>query len=342
MPLTVGSQMVGVVVPPALPYGRSLGLRQGAPAAARSGPEVPGKSQASAAGQRRGTWFAGLVASGALVARAQGRSRRREPKTRRRVINAGPEPSSALSVSAHPIAPVHDAPWPMSEARSWPSRPGRSVESPAVVIQRLYDSFNCCDADGTAECFTEDIVYEDLLLGNSTIVNSREEFRELIGTHPVFVASRVCEALRVQRLDVKVKVDNISEDMVRHTCGVSWHVEFAGEPLFLGRGLSFMEICPKTGLIQKAVDIAEAPWRAIGLFFAPLARGLREISRFVRDWSAAPVVLALLFALIFVDRSSLDHIRADIDQVDDFRDSLDSALSQLAKGANGLWPRAAP
>ncbi|CAJ1358561.1 unnamed protein product [Effrenium voratum] len=193
------------------------------------------------------------------------------------------------------------------------------------VVRRLYSSFNECDADGTASCFTEDVVYEDLLLGNSTIVQSREEFLELIRTHPVFVSAKACGMLGLPPLDLQVKVDSMSEDTRRYTVGVEWHVEVGGQPLVLGRGLSFMKICRKTGLIAKATDIAEAPWRAIGLLLAPFARGIRDLSRLLRDWSFSSVITVVLFAMLFLDRSSLDMLRDDIDTLDDFRNQLDQS-----------------
>ncbi|CAK9067735.1 unnamed protein product [Durusdinium trenchii] len=172
-----------------------------------------------------------------------------------------------------------------------------------AVVRQLYASFNQCDADRTAACFTEDVVYEDLLLGNSTIVQSRAEFLELIRTHPVFVSARACGMLGLPPLDIKVEV--------------------SGQPLVLGRGLSFMKICRKTGLIAKATDIAEAPWRAIGLVLSPFARGIRDVSRLLRDWSFSSAITVVLFAVLFLDRSSLDMLRDDIDTLDDFRNRLE-------------------
>jgi len=205
------------------------------------------------------------------------------------------------------------------------SRSGRYQLTIASVVQRLYDNFNSCDPNGTAECFTEDIVYEDLLLGNSTIVQSREEFRELIQSHPVFVGASACKAFNMPTPDLQVKVDTISEDLVRSTVGVEWHVEVNGESLVLGRGLSFMTICPKTGLICKATDIAEAPWRSIGLVLAPFARGLRILARMLGDGSIVSVLTSVFLLSLFMDRSSLDIIRHDIDTLDDFRGRLDES-----------------
>lgn len=193
----------------------------------------------------------------------------------------------------------------------------------AVIVQRLYDNFNLCDPDGTASCFTEDVVYEDLLLGNSTIVQSREEFRELIRAHPVFVAAQTCKTFGFSKPDLKVTVDMISEDLVRHTVGVEWHVEVNGEPLALGRGLSFMKVCPQTGLIQRATDIAEAPWRAVGLLVAPFARALRELSRNFSQVGLALVLVPAACIFIFLDRPWLDSLREDIDNLDNFRRELD-------------------
>lgn len=193
----------------------------------------------------------------------------------------------------------------------------------AMIVQRLYDNFNLCDPDGTANCFTEDVVYEDLLLGNSTIVQSREEFRELIRAHPVFVAAEACKTFGFSKPDLRVTVDMISEDLVRHTVGVEWHVEVNGEPLALGRGLSFMKVCPQTGLIQRATDIAEAPWRAVGLLLAPFARMLRELSRYLSQVGLAFVWVPAACIFIFLDRPWLDSLREDIDTIDNFRRELD-------------------
>jgi len=198
------------------------------------------------------------------------------------------------------------------------------------VVLRLYESFNQCDVDATTACFTEDVVYEDLLLGNSTIVKSREEFRELIATHPVFVSQRACRFLGLQAPDVAVRVDGISEDVARLAIGVEWHVEFDGKPIALGRGLSFMRICPRTGLIQRAVDIAEAPWRAIGFLVAPLAQGIRELSRLSPNFASTLLLSPLLvgwssiagFILVFSDKRAMDNLREHVDTLADLRDSL--------------------
>lgn len=190
------------------------------------------------------------------------------------------------------------------------------------IVSQLYDSFNRCDVDGTADCFTEDVVYEDLLLGASTIVESREDFRELIQTHPVFVAQRACTALHLPPLGVEVKVDSIAEDALRGTVGVEWHVEVGGSPLALGRGLSFMRICPRTGLIRRAVDLVEAPWRVIGILISPFARGLRVVSRlFTITWISVVAPLLVLL-MIFSDRPAMDSLRKGVDSMDDFRDTL--------------------
>jgi len=140
------------------------------------------------------------------------------------------------------------------------------------IVEELYRKFNDCDADGTANCFTHDVVYEDLILGKATIVESREEFREVIEMHPVFMGRRLCDSLGIAPVDIRVVVDSLAEDPVRGTVGVEWHVEVWDEPLPLGRGLSHMKICRDTGLIKRAVDLVEAPWRVIGIIIGPFAR----------------------------------------------------------------------
>eukprot|EP00929_Paragymnodinium_shiwhaense_P015528 TRINITY_DN123631_c0_g1_i1.p1 TRINITY_DN123631_c0_g1~~TRINITY_DN123631_c0_g1_i1.p1 ORF type:complete len:335 (-),score=53.50 TRINITY_DN123631_c0_g1_i1:279-1283(-) len=196
------------------------------------------------------------------------------------------------------------------------------------IVEQLYASFNSCDADATAECFTEDVVYEDLLLGASTIVESREDFRELIQTHPVFVARRVCRAMQLRPMAIAVRVDSLAEDPAKGTVGVEWHVEVDGEPLSLGRGLSFMKICKRTGLIKRAVDLVEAPWRVVGLLLAPFARGLRELFRLTAIGWLTCYLLILTFAFVFIYRPAMHGLRTSIDAISDFRDSLGSASAE--------------
>lgn len=217
------------------------------------------------------------------------------------------------------------------------------------IVERLYDNFNRCDVDGTTACFTDDVVYEDLLLGNATVVESREDFRELIQTHPVFLARRACVALRLPPLDIAVRVDGISEDSRAKSVGVEWHVEFGGEKLPLGRGLSFMRVCPRTGLICRAVDIAEAPWRVVGILLAPVARVGRGVQRLTASlllppllvgWSSALILVG--FIIVFLDRTWMHDLRADVDALDDFRTTMNvdsaSGLMDLLKEVSGLYP----
>ena len=93
--------------------------------------------------------------------------------------------------------------------------------------------------------------------------------------------------------ELTLEIDSIAEG--ENTVGVEWHVQFAGEEGFrkaessllvqlkrdqfrtsysgrygesafpLGRGLSQARVCTRSGKIERVVDIAEAPWRVIGL-----------------------------------------------------------------------------
>lgn len=185
-----------------------------------------------------------------------------------------------------------------------------------------------------AACLTEDVRYEDLLLGGSTLATSRDDIRELIKTHPVFLYRGACNFLGVRPPQVTIKVDGISEDPDRGSVGVEWHVEVDGDPLALGRGISFLRICPETGLISRAVDIAEAPWRVVGVIMAPFAQGIRGLSRFGKVVFFPPlfvlacVVVAvgyvnIVVSVAFFDRSTMYEVRSAVDLLDDFRDSLD-------------------
>ncbi len=71
-------------------------------------------------------------------------------------------------------------------------------------------------------------------------------------------------------------MDSIAEG--ERTVGVEWHVEIGSTPFPLGRGLSQATIDPSTGKITRVVDIAEAPWRVIGLLLTPLLSVLIVLS----------------------------------------------------------------
>jgi len=235
---------------------------------------------------------------------------------------------------------------------------GRSVSekeacSIGCVVEELYDMFNRCDANGTAACFVEDVVYEDLLLGSSTIVESREDFRKLIQSHPVFLGYRACKAAGLPPPDVRVVVDGISEDLARRTVGVEWHVEVNGDPLGLGRGISFFRICPTTGLIKRAVDIAEAPWRVIGLLVAPILQAFKVADRVLSQLLVPPVVVfgaallpVVVLCIVFLDKPTMDGLRADIDWLADYRETLPEAptasTAELVGRAMSQFPGANP
>lgn len=62
-------------------------------------------------------------------------------------------------------------------------------------------------------------------------------------------------------------MDSIAEGV--DTVGVEWHVQCGATAFPLGRGLSQARVCTQTGKIERVVDIAEAPWRVIGLIALP-------------------------------------------------------------------------
>mmetsp|Transcript_29314 Transcript_29314/g.40864 ORF Transcript_29314/g.40864 Transcript_29314/m.40864 type:complete len:148 (+) Transcript_29314:120-563(+) len=72
--------------------------------------------------------------------------------------------------------------------------------------------------------------------------------------------------------DFHLVVDSVAEGW--DSVGVEWHVEVNRKPFPLGRGLTQARMCPRSGKICRVVDIAEAPWRVIGLITAPLVQFL--------------------------------------------------------------------
>ena len=135
---------------------------------------------------------------------------------------------------------------------------------PRDAIRSLYKAFNDRDAPRVASLLAEDVVYEDLLLGASTICRGRESFQQALAFHPAFVSAQL--GLPMGRLELVV--DDVACDG-RRSVGVEWHVELNGEAFPLSRGLSLATI-NEAGELQRVVDIAEAPWRVVGLAIRPL------------------------------------------------------------------------
>lgn len=165
--------------------------------------------------------------------------------------------------------------------------PGTPGASPAQTVRALYDSFNRRDAKASGALLADDCVYEDLLLGPATVCRGRRAFEAALRWHPAFVGSTLASVLPeeyAKRLPkIMLIVDSVAEDSERGTVGVEWHVSIeqwkAGwetdsgvtrTPFPLGRGLSHANVNLSTGKIERVVDIAEAPWRVVGLLVSPL------------------------------------------------------------------------
>lgn len=149
------------------------------------------------------------------------------------------------------------------------SLPEGQIMTPAQAIKGLYAAFNARDAACVASFLTDDCVYEDLLLGPATVCRGKEAFLGALAFHPAFVSSKLFGRLPFSDLlpDLTLEVDSIAEGV--DTVGVEWHVQCGDQAFPLGRGLSQARCCPQTGKIERVVDIAEAPWRVIGLLALP-------------------------------------------------------------------------
>jgi len=163
--------------------------------------------------------------------------------------------------------------------------PGTPGASPGQTVRALYDAFNSRNVEKSGSLLAEDCIYEDLLLGPATVCRGRKAFESALRWHPAFLADTLARALPrswSQRLPKLILViDSVAEDPLRGSVGVEWHVEteryemddstlvrITSEPFPLGRGLSHAKVNPKTGKIERVVDIAEAPWRVVGLVFS--------------------------------------------------------------------------
>eukprot|EP00747_Dinoflagellata_sp_TGD_P081642 gnl/TRDRNA2_/TRDRNA2_161395_c0_seq1.p1 gnl/TRDRNA2_/TRDRNA2_161395_c0~~gnl/TRDRNA2_/TRDRNA2_161395_c0_seq1.p1 ORF type:complete len:376 (-),score=75.12 gnl/TRDRNA2_/TRDRNA2_161395_c0_seq1:162-1289(-) len=166
-----------------------------------------------------------------------------------------------------------------SETRHAPGTPGAS---PGDTVRALYTAFNERNATATGELLADDCVYEDLLLGPATVCRGRRAFEAALRWHPAFLGTTLARVLPepfARRLpNLTLVVDSVAEDLVRGIVGVEWHVAFesvqadskvASTPFPLGRGLSHAKVDLATGKIERVVDIAEAPWRVVGLLVSP-------------------------------------------------------------------------
>jgi hypothetical protein len=143
-----------------------------------------------------------------------------------------------------------------------------ATPQPSAAIKNLYEAFNERNATKAASFLSDDCVYEDLLLGPNTVCRGKEAFAAALRFHPAFIASYLFGSLPIILPALKIVVDSVAEGV--DCVGVEWHVEIGTMPFPLGRGLSQATIDKDSGRILRVVDIAEAPWRVIGLAFAPL------------------------------------------------------------------------
>lgn len=175
------------------------------------------------------------------------------------------------------------------------------------AIRGLYDAFNARDAELAGSFLTDDCVYEDLLLGPATVCRGKEAFVGALSMHPAFISDRIVNSLPagMQRglpsLSLELVVDSVADG--RDAVGVEWHVELAGSAIPLGRGLTHAIICPRTGKITRVVDIAEAPWRTVGIAVAPVVSAIKRVARLgtsIRsaDRDSAAIAFATVWCLI--------------------------------------------
>ena len=148
-----------------------------------------------------------------------------------------------------------------------PDNDDRDVRTPAQAIKGLYAAFNARDADAAGDYLADACVYEDLLLGPATVCRGKRAFVAALRFHPAFVSSNLLDAFPFELPKLMLVVDSVAEGA--STVGVEWHVEVGGAPFPLGRALTQAEVDTATGQIVRVVDIAEAPWRIVGILLLP-------------------------------------------------------------------------
>jgi len=103
------------------------------------------------------------------------------------------------------------------------------------------------------------------------------------------VTSSLFDELPFVLPELRLVVDSVAEGT--DAVGVEWHVEVGeGTPFPLGRGLSQAKIDVATGKITRVVDIAEAPWRVIGLLLTPVVSVLVVLGEFYLGTGRTPGV----------------------------------------------------
>lgn len=160
-----------------------------------------------------------------------------------------------------------------------PNAENRKLRGRAWAIKGFYAAFNNRELERVGSFLTDDCVYEDLLFGPATICRGKEAFMNALQFHPAFVSSYIFGKLPfAERLPgLTLEVDSIAEGA--DAVGVEWHVQCGPVAFPLGRGLSHAQFCPRTGKIKRVVDIAEAPWRVVGLLATPIVSLFQTISK---------------------------------------------------------------
>lgn len=175
------------------------------------------------------------------------------------------------------------------------------------AIRGLYDAFNARDAVGAGSFLTDDCVYEDLLLGPATVCRGKEAFVGALSMHPAFISDRFVAALpsswRTGLPGLELVVDSIADGV--GAVGVEWHVEYGGQAIPLGRGLTHAIICQRSGKISRVVDIAEAPWRTVGIALAPAVKLARNVASLAGALKADRQNVAVAFASVWCLLSTL-------------------------------------
>ncbi|KAG8460403.1 hypothetical protein KFE25_011894 [Diacronema lutheri] len=175
------------------------------------------------------------------------------------------------------------------------------------AVRGLYDAFNARDAERAGSFLTDDCVYEDLLLGPATVCRGKESFIGALSMHPAFISDRFVAGLpakwRPGLPGLELVVDSIADGV--GAVGVEWHVELGGQAIPLGRGLTHAIICKRSGKISRVVDIAEAPWRTVGIALAPAVQLARNVASVAGAMRADRQSVALAFASIWCLLSTL-------------------------------------
>ena len=125
-----------------------------------------------------------------------------------------------------------------------------------------------------AALFTEQVEYEDMLLGVRAV--GLEQVIAALRHQPHALSTSLPRQLLGMELpQLRLVVQSTAQ--VDDEAVVEWQAHFGGMALPLGRGLTKLQLCPHSRKVCRWVDVAEVPWRAAGSAMASVTEWVQSV-----------------------------------------------------------------